>query len=189
VAYEFGIPIGTVILYTLLLGLPTAIISGIFIGGKIAKGIFIEPPELVVAEEKNPPSFWSVGVILMLPIILIVTGSLVDQMVGSGIAEGLSRGERGAQMAVLMKADPAWQQGVAFFGHPILALLLSTVLVLWVLGSKRGVKAYKLMEVVTNALGPAGIIILTTGAGGVFKGMLGKTGVGDLLADLLGGSA
>lgn len=188
-AYEFGIPIGTVILYTLLLGLPTAIISGIFIGSKIAKGIFIEPPELVVAEEKNPPSFWSVGVILMLPIILIVTGSLMDQMVGSGIAEGLSRGERGAQMAVLMKADPAWQQGVAFFGHPILALLLSTVLVLWVLGSKRGVKAYKLMEVVTNALGPAGIIILTTGAGGVFKGMLGKTGVGDLLADLLGGSA
>jgi Gnt-I system low-affinity gluconate transporter len=43
------------------------------------------------------------------------------------------------------------------------------------------------MEVATRALGPAGIIILITGAGGVFKGMLGKTGVGDALADLLGG--
>jgi Gnt-I system low-affinity gluconate transporter len=187
VAYEFGIPIGTVILYSILVGLPTAIISGIFIGGRIAKGIHIDPPALEDVEEKNPPSFWSIAVILMLPIILIVAGSLVEQMVGSSMAEGLSRGERGAQMAVLMKAAPAWQQGVAFFGHPILALLLSTTLALWILGAKRGVKGPQLMEVATNALGPAGIIILITGAGGVFKGMLGKTGVGDALAQLLGG--
>ena len=90
-------------------------------------------------------------------------------------------------MAALMKAAPAWQQGVAFFGHPILALLLSTILTLWILGAKRGVKKDKLMEVATRALGPAGIIILITGAGGVFKGMLGKTGVGDALAQLRGG--
>ena len=43
------------------------------------------------------------------------------------------------------------------------------------------------MEVATRALGPAGIIILITGAGGVFKGILGKTGVGDALAETLGG--
>ena len=106
---------------------------------------------------------------------------------GSGIADGLTRSERGAEMAILMKAAPGWQQFIAFFGHPILALLLSTILTLWILGAKRGVKKDQLMEVATRALGPAGIIILITGAGGVFKGMLGKTGVGDALAELLGG--
>lgn len=187
VAYELGIPIGTVILYSILVGLPTAIIAGIFLGGKIADQVKIDPPELVEAEETDTPSFWTIAVILMLPIVLIVAGSLVEQAVGSGIADGLTRSERGAEMAILMKASPIWQQTVAFFGHPILALLLSTILTLWILGAKRGVAKDKLMEVATRALGPAGIIILITGAGGVFKGMLGKTGVGDALAELLGG--
>ncbi|MDA7537762.1 GntP family permease [Akkermansiaceae bacterium] len=187
VAYEFGIPLGTVILYSMLVGLPTAIISGIFIGGKIANRIDIDPPELTEAEEEHPPSFWTIALILLLPIILIVAGSLVEQSVGSGIAEGLSKKVRGEELAALMKAAPAWQQAVAFLGHPILALLLSTILTLWLLGSKRGVKKDDLMEVATRALGPAGIIILITGAGGVFKGMLGKTGVGDALAATLDG--
>ena len=116
-----------------------------------------------------------------------MAGSLVEQSVGSGLADGLTKGDRGDQLKDLMKSAPAWQQAMAFFGHPILALLLSTVLTLWVLGAKRGVQKDQLMEVATRALGPAGIIILITGAGGVFKGMLGKTGVGDALADLLGG--
>lgn len=187
VAYEFGIPIGTVILYSILVGLPTAIISGIFLGGKIAERIKIDPPELIEVEEENTPSFGTIAVILLLPIVLIVAGSLVEQSVGSGIADGLSRSEQGAEMAILMKSAPAWQQGIAFFGHPILALLLSTILTLWILGAKRGVQKDQLMEVATRALGPAGIIILITGAGGVFKGMLGKTGVGDALAVMLGG--
>ena len=187
VAYQFGIPIGTVILYGILVGLPTAIISGIFLGGKIANRIDIDPPEIEEAEEEHPPSFWTITGILLLPIILIVAGSLVEQSVGSGLADGLTKGDRGDQLKDLMKSAPAWQQAMAFFGHPILALLLSTVLTLWVLGAKRGVQKDQLMEVATRALGPAGIIILITGAGGVFKGMLGKTGVGDALADLLGG--
>ena len=37
------------------------------------------------------------------------------------------------------------------------------------------------MEVTTKALGPAGIIILITGAGGVFKGIMGESGVSDAL--------
>ena len=44
------------------------------------------------------------------------------------------------------------------------------------------------MEVATKALGPAGIIILVTGAGGVYKQMLITTKVGDALADILQGS-
>lgn len=187
VAYEFGIPIGTVILYSVLVGLPTAIISGIFLGGKIANQIHIAPPELEEIKEANPPSFLSIALILLLPVILIVAGSLVEQSVGAGLAEGMEKSERSEAVAALMKSAPTWQQTVAFLGHPILALLLSTVLTLWLLGAKRGVEKNQLMEVATRALGPAGIIILITGAGGVFKGMLGKTGVGDALADLLGG--
>ncbi|MGC6425976.1 MAG: GntP family permease [Akkermansiaceae bacterium] len=187
VAYEFGVPIGTVILYSVLVGFPTAVVAGIFIGGRIANKVRIDPPELKMTEEKEGPSFGVILGILLLPVILIVAGSLVEQAVGSGIASGMDRKERGIALAQLMSEAPMWQQIVSFLGHPILALLLSTVLTLWVLGAKRGVKKDKLMEIATRSLGPAGIIILITGAGGVFKGMLGKTGVGDALADLLAG--
>ncbi|MDB4295646.1 hypothetical protein N9908_05310, partial [Akkermansiaceae bacterium] len=67
--------------------------------------------ELTEAEEEHPPSFWTIALILLLPIILIVAGSLVEQSVGSGIAEGLSKKVRGEELAALMKAAPAWHGG------------------------------------------------------------------------------
>jgi len=187
VAYEFGVPIGTVILYSVLVGLPTAIIAGIWFGDRMASKVHIDPPELQVEEESNPPSFGMIAGILLLPIVLIVAGSLVEQSVGSGIAEGLSKSDRAAALKELMADSPIWQQTIAFLGHPVLSLLLATILTLWLLGAKRGATRDQLMEVSTRALGPAGIIILITGAGGVFKTMLGKTGVGDALANTLDG--
>ena len=187
VAYEFGVPIGTVILYSVLVGLPTAIIAGIWFGDRMASKVHIDPPELEIEEESNPPSFGMIAGILLLPIVLIVAGSLVEQSVGAGIAEGLSKSDRGAALKELMADAPIWQQMIAFLGHPVLSLLLATILTLWLLGVKRGATRDQLMEVSTRALGPAGIIILITGAGGVFKTMLGKTGVGDALANTLDG--
>ena len=187
VAYEFGVPIGTVILYSVLVGLPTAIIAGIWFGDRMASKVHIDPPELEVEEESNPPSFGMIAGILLLPIVLIVAGSLVEQSVGSGLAEGLSKSDRGAALKELMAGAPIWQQTIAFLGHPVLSLLLATILTLWLLGAKRGATRDQLMEVSTRALGPAWIIILITGAGGVFKTMLGKTGVGDALANTLDG--
>ena len=63
----------------------------------------------------------------------------------------------------------------------MIALLLSTLLALHFLGTKRGVDRDTLLEVSTKALGPAGIIILITGAGGVFKGVLKETGITEAL--------
>ncbi|MDB4713414.1 GntP family permease [bacterium] len=187
VAYAFEIPIGTVIIYSLLVGIPTAILSGIVFGGRIANTIHIAPPELVDAEEENPPSFGMIATILLLPILLIVSGSLVEQAVGASIPGGLSKADRSAMLRDLLGQAPYWQQTLSFLGHPVIALLLTTCLSLWLLGTKRGASRDVLMDVSTRALGPAGIIILITGAGGVFKGMLGASGVGDALANALDG--
>ena len=45
----------------------------------------------------------------------------------------------------------------------------------------RKVGAEALLDLSTKALGPAGIIILITGAGGVFKQVLIATGIADAL--------
>jgi H+/gluconate symporter-like permease len=85
-----------------------------------------------------------------------------------------------------LKADSALpSQLILFLGHPIIALLLGTCVAMYVLAMRRGVRGNDLMELATRSLGPAGIIILVTGAGGVYKQMLITTKVGDALAEVL----
>ena len=89
---------------------------------------------------------------------------------------------------VLLNELEVWQQFILFIGHPIIALMASTLLAIWFLGTKRGTKKEDLVEISTKALGPAGIIILITGAGGVFKGVLTATGIADALKTVFEGS-
>ena len=48
---------------------------------------------------------------------------------------------------------------------------------LWLLAIRRGMSKEKVMEVCSAAIQPAGIILLVTGAGGVFKQVLVDSGV------------
>ena len=85
--------------------------------------------------------------------------------------------------------ESSWiEQFIYFIGHPVIALLLATLIALRYLGVQRGVSREKLLEISTKALGPAGIIILITGAGGVFKGVLAATGITLALEELFGNS-
>ncbi|MDA7920709.1 GntP family permease [Verrucomicrobiales bacterium] len=166
VAEILGADLGRVILYGIGIGLPTAIIVGIFMVPKVCKNIQVEIPDFFEeAEDSGPlPNFGLVAFIMGLPIVLIVLGS------------------------TWAKADAptSLQTLVGFLGHPVVALLIATLLALLFLGVMRGVGKDKLLDLSTKALGPAGIIILITGAGGVFKQILGASGVGDALADWLG---
>jgi len=56
------------------------------------------------------------------------------------------------------------------------------LLAIWFLGIRRGKTRQQLLDLSTKALGPAGIIILITGAGGVLKQILVDSGIGELMA-------
>ena len=68
-------------------------------------------------------------------------------------------------------------------GHPFSALILANLIAWYVLGVARGVTNTKLLNITTKSMGPAGLIILLTGAGGVFKQMLVNTKTGEMLAN------
>ena len=68
-------------------------------------------------------------------------------------------------------------------GHPFSALILANLMAWYFLGIKRGVTKTALSKITSASLAPAGIIILLTGAGGVFKQMLITTGTGTMLAN------
>ncbi len=191
VAYELGVGLGWVIVLGCLVGLPTAIIGGIVVPRGMADRLYIAPPELlddsVIVDENALPSFASVLALIGLPIAMILLGTIVKEYMAWDLAAGLTRDEYAGAIASKIAEAGIATKLLTFFGHPIIALVTATVTALVFLGYARGYDKSQLMEVTTRSLGPAGVIILITGAGGVFKGIMGESGVSDALRDLCQG--
>lgn len=162
-----GADLGWVIIWGVIAGLPAMAVAGPIFGKFIAKRIFVPVPEHMnqgqsaFEDASQLPSFRSVVLILLLPLLLILSNTSAELM----LAEG------NALRDVLM-----------FVGNPIVALLLTCLLTFWVFGHKRGYSKDELQKIATKALEPAGIIILITGAGGVFGKILVASGIGEILA-------
>lgn len=160
--------LGWVILLGFLAGIPAVLVSGLWFGRVIARKIHLPVPEGMAQFEnrENPAGLPHVGGIafaIFLPIGLIVTASLCKS--------GLIPLPQGRVF-----------QAVLLLGHPFTALIIANLWVWYLLGLRRGVSKAKLLDISTKALAPAGVIILLTGAGGVFKQVLIDTGAGEMLA-------
>lgn len=169
--------IGWVILLGILIGIPVAVLSGPLFGTYISKKIRPDnTPELMVSRDASDPvkgevAFKLVLSILLLPIVLIVAYSIVKWLVDAG---GMQKGFLSNVFMLL--------------GHPFAALALATVTALYFLGVRRGKSGTELLQISTKSLAPAGLIILVTGAGGVFKQVLIDSGIGKSLAEAVAGS-
>ncbi len=174
VAQLVGADLGRVILFGCLIGLPCTILAGPLFGTWIARRINAEVPEYMTGGQRSEirtgglPSFGLVFGILLLPLVLI----LVDTVTGALLT--------GPEHATLRRV-------CAFIGHPFFALLAATLLAFTALGTCRGLSREKVNEIATSALAPAGLIILVTGAGGVFKQVLVDSGAGKALAEAMAG--
>ena len=159
--------LGWVILVGFIVGVPAAIVSGPLFGKYIASKIFVAAPERFKNESaKQFPPISLIIFIIGTPIFLIV----LNTVLGSSISSGLSLSDKAI----------AWIQMI---GHPFSALILANLMAWYFLGIKRGVSKSVLSSITTSSLAPAGVIILLTGAGGVFKQMLITTGTGEMLAN------
>ena len=169
VAEIINAQLGYVILFGAILGLPVAIISGPVFGKYISKKINVQPPEFFEPHRTNEgeklPSFGLIIAIIAVPLFLIVLNTLVNLLVKKEVL-----------------ADGLFAEICGFIGHPFVALSVATLMAIYFLGMKRGFKKNEILELSTKALGPAGIIILITGAGGVFKQILIDSGIGEMLA-------
>ena len=191
VGYILGVNLGWVILFGVIIGLPTAIICGPWVTEKIVKNVHVslpEPEDEIVDSSKGLPGIGLILFLVALPIGLILSSTIVEQLTASGLSSELTNSERKDALSVALASAGPLKQIVFFLGHPVIALLLSTLAALFFLGTRRGVSRDTLLEISTKALGPAGIIILITGAGGVFKGVLKETGITDALAEAFGNS-
>jgi Gnt-I system low-affinity gluconate transporter len=175
VAQIIDVPLGWIILFGFIIGFPTAIVAGPVFGKYISQKIFIPPPEIdpdlqdiTKKKHKELPSFRWVIFLIGLPLVLILARTFVDLAYGEG----------------WLVSNVYWDF-LKFIGHPFIALLIATLLAGYLMGIRQGYRPAEIMRVANAALAPAGLIILVTGAGGVFKQILVDSGVGESLAALL----
>ncbi|MCF8273241.1 MAG: GntP family permease [Flavobacteriaceae bacterium] len=160
--------LGWVIFFGFITGIPTAIISGPIFGSYISKKIFVEAPQLSNDFEKQS-EFPSVAIILGIigiPILLIVSNTILNSKLFDEDFVSIQ-----------------FKSWLKMIGHPFTALIIANLVAWYVLGIRRKFTKESLLKITTKSMEPAGVIILLTGAGGVFKQVLVNTGTGEMLAN------
>lgn len=185
--------LGWVIFFGFLLGIPTVIIAGPVFAKFISRKIHLDPPQEISAQGpdvvhdsalqpdaanepgasgKPLPSFRAIALLIATPLVLILANTFTGVLVDKGLLPGsLATGF------------------VMFLGHPFSAMIIAALLAVYFLGIRRGKSRQELLDLSTKALGPAGIIILVTGAGGVLKQILVDSGIGEMMARSIADSA
>lgn len=170
VADIIGADLGWVIMVGIAAGIPAAIISGPVFGKYIASKIHVVTPSFVEAGTvpERLPSPGLISGLVGLPLILI----LINTVINSPLAEGLP-------------VSAGVKEWLGMLGHPFMALIIANLFAWYFLGIRWGFSKNELLDISSKSLAPAGLIILITGAGGVFKEILTKTGAGEMLAETM----
>ncbi len=179
VAGIIGADLGWVILFGLVAGIPAVVIGGVLFGRYIAGKIEVGVPEEQRREaeegseegrnedserKKTTPGFASVLAIVLVPLVLILINTVAD--------------------ATLPEDSPA-NNVLTLLGHPFTALTIAVLLAFYVLGVRHGYSRQEVQGAANRALEPVGMILLVTGAGGVFGEVLEQAGIDNALESFL----
>ncbi|MHC9587267.1 GntP family permease [Corynebacterium diphtheriae] len=168
----YSADIGLVMLLGLIIAIPTWLISGLWLGKTLGRRYPLPVPDILAGgpqttDVKNPATPGLIVSLLLFPMLLIFGNTSMGLATSAGWVDKSSSLVRALQ----------------FVGSTPIALLISTLVALYFLGIRRGQPKADLEKLLDGALGPICSVVLITGAGGMFGGVLRTSGIGDALAD------
>lgn len=162
--------VGRTIFYSLLIGLPTAIVAGPWCARWLAARheVSLEGGPAAALTAANPPGS-APGFGLALITILLPVGLMLMAT--------------GAEIALPKEnAARAW---VMALGQPLVAMTLAFLFACWSFGTARGFNSEQILKFTNDCVGPVAGTLLIVGAGGGFNGVLIASGVGTAIADMV----
>ena len=174
---------------TLIVGTPVAIVSwyvgAYLVSQVIGKRIHVDIPTSLFGElnggrdidsapgdggvaTRTAPAFGTVLGVLLLPFVLISFNTVLDTLMTAG----------------LIAEDATWANYLKLLGNTPIALLITVIVATLTLGLRDRSMA-DVTDILDKALGPICAVILITGAGGMFGGVLRLSGIGDALSGSL----
>lgn len=166
VATMLNVELGWVILVGIFCGTLAMIVAGPIWGAFCGKKFMISVPEHVanqenMEEEKLPP-FGTIVAIIMIPLLFIICDSICG---------------------VVLPEEHIVSVVFSFLGEPFVALLIATIVAMFLLGLKHGYTLEQLETIMTKSLEPTGLIMLVTACGGVLRYVLQYSGLGDVIGN------
>lgn len=164
-----GADVGKTIMWSLVVGLPTALVTGPVLTRWLARHVQIKIGGLGAEatarpEAPRPPGFAVSIFTLLLPVLLMLVATGFDLF-------GLPR-------------EHALRPWVALMGSPSVAMLIAVLVSFWTFGRNCGLTGTQILRMSEQCVGPAASILLLVGAGGGFSMVLGASGVGSAIGAL-----
>jgi Gnt-I system high-affinity gluconate transporter len=170
IAGMFGADTGKTLLYGIIIAIPSIVIAGPLFARTIKK-INARPIKDFVGKtemsEDQMPGITVSLIATLMPVILIGCSSALLLLVPES-----------------SKAVPV----IRFFGDPVIAMLISLLLAVFLLGLARGKKMEELMDSLGQSIGSITMILLIIAGAGGFKQVLIDSGISDKIASVLGNS-
>ncbi len=161
---------GKTILWSLIFGLPTALVTGPLLARWVSPRVPVEIGGLgaeasSTGSAPRRPGFAISIVTMLLPVLLMLVGTAAD---------------------VTLPKENALRQWGDFIGSPTVAMLVAVLVAFWSFGRNCGLKAGQILKFSEECVAPVAIIFLVIGAGGGFSNILNVSGVGKAIAALAG---
>lgn len=162
--------VGKTIGWSLVLSVPLLILAGPLFTRLVTQRLSVRTPELPLAKsaapDAQPAGFALTLSVILLPVLLMLLGSLV---------------------AMLSPEGSARRSLFTLIGHPVFAMLTGVVYSMLALGYRCGFQRSQLLRFSEDCLGPVASVLLIVGAGGGFSRVLIESGVGEAVKNLASG--
>ncbi|MCA1020610.1 GntP family permease [Halobacillus litoralis] len=181
IAGEYGADLGEVLLYGIIIAVPTVILAGpIFtkMAKKIVPDSFKKQGNIAsLGEQKSfkleeTPGFGISVFTAMLPVILIAISTIIT------LIQETMGVESGGFLSV-----------INLIGNASTAMIISLLVAVYTMGIARNIPVKDVMDSCSTAIAQIGMMLLIIGGGGAFKQVLIDGGVGDYVAQMFEGSS
>ena len=169
---RLGADPGRTLFYSLIVGLPAAVLSGPVYARLIGSRVAVQPgpiaAELTKGADSTPPSPPSLSVTLftmLLPVVLMLLASV----------------------AQIVMPDGAPRRVLVFAGTPLAAMIIATLVAMYTFGRGCGFDRARILQFAEEALPPIASVLLVVGAGGGFGRVLDAAEVDSAIAHAMGG--
>lgn len=162
--------VGWVLILGLVIGLPTWYFSSYLFGLYSGKKMYFKAPDLFEDEKieiKKKPKFLTVLMILLTPVVLIFISAIISSM---------------QKLDVLSKSSVLFNS-LNLLGQTHIALMITLIICIITFYNTLGAK--NIERYCEKSLPAICSVVVVTGAGGMFGGVLRASGIGDALAGTL----
>ncbi|MTT32638.1 gluconate permease [Terrilactibacillus sp. BCM23-1] len=172
----YGANMGQVLLYGLIISIPTAIVAGpLFskIAIKVIPSAFERKGNIkALGKQKefkleDTPGFFISTITSLFPVILMALATI---------------------FSLAVKGDSTLKKFIEFIGAPGTAMLISLILAIYTMGIARKIPMKTIMNSVEISISQIAMMLLIIGGGGAFKQVLIDGGVGDYVAKMFNGT-